>query len=593
VADKVIEAPPSSPRRAERVRFEERADLLDFLLEISSLTSQTLDLDQLLGEVAAIIKQAVPHDLFAIFLYNDRQKSLSLRHGIGHREEHIKNLSLGLGEGIVGTVAATRQPLLVRDVRQDPRYLASLDAVRSEMAVPMIARGKLVGVIDLQATREAFHSDKDLALLSVIASRVAFSIENARLHRRVQRNNQTLRTLADLARELSSILDLDQLLERLAGSIKHLINYDAFSIMLVDDQQTLLRHRYSKRFDERLKLDNIPLGKGVTGAAALERTAMRVADTRSDPRYIPTHPDIRSELAVPLITQDRLIGVMDLESEALSYFTEDHARLLSLLAPQIAVSILNARLYEELATREQSMEQDLRAARRLQKILLPREAPSIKHLDVAFHAKPAREISGDIYDFFEHAGDYSMFAFGDSSGKGAAAALYGALVTGLLRSLAPRRRGPAMLMRSINETLMERKVDAQFVTLLVALWDGQSREFIMANAGSIPPFVCRQGKVRRLDVGGVPLGLLEQQEYEETVFATLPGDVILLVSDGIEDQVNPDGKQYGQSRLMRFIPGVCDLTAAEIVKAIDTDVETFRNGAPVQDDQTIIVIKVS
>ncbi len=575
------------------MRFEERADLLDFLLEISSLTSQTLDLDRLLAEVAAIVKQAIPHDLFAIFLYNDRQKSLSLRHGIGHREELVKSLRLGLGEGIVGTVAASRQALLVPDVRQDPRYLASLDAVRSEMAVPMLARGKLVGVIDLQSTRDTFHSEKDLTLLGVIASRVAFAIENARLHRRLQRNNQTLRTLADLARELSSLLDLDQLLERLAESIKQLINYDAFSIMLVDDQQTMLRHRYSKRFDERLQPDHIPMGKGVTGAAAMERTVMRVADTRSEPRYIPTHPGIRSELAVPLITQDRLIGVMDLETEAVAYFTEEHVRLLSLLAPQIAVSILNARLYEELALREQSMEQDLRAARRLQKVLLPREPPSIPHLDVAFHSRPAREISGDIYDFFEHAGDYSMFAFGDSSGKGAAAALYGALVTGLLRSLAPRRRGPAMLMRSINETLMERKVDAQFVTLLVALWDGQSRELIMANAGSIPPFVCRNGRVKRLDVGGVPLGLLEQQEYEETVFATLPGDVILLVSDGIEDQVNPAGKQYGQTRLMRFLPGLCALTAAEIVRAIDNDVEEYRNGAPVQDDQTIIVIKVS
>ncbi len=582
---------PTPPK--ERVRFEERADLLDFLLEISSLTSQTLDLDRLLAEVAAIIKQAVPHDLFAIFLYNDRQKSLSLRHGIGHREELVKNLRLGLGEGIVGTVAATRQPLLVPDVRQDARYLASLDAVRSEMAVPMVARGKLVGVIDLQATRDAFNSEKDLALLSIIGSRVAFAIENARLHRRLQRNNQTLRTLADLARELSSLLDLNQLLERLAASIKQLINYDAFSIMLVNEQQTALMHHFSKRFDERFKLDNIPLGKGVTGAAALERTIMRVADTRSDPRYIPTHPDIRSELAVPLITQDRLIGVMDLESEALGFFTDEHARLLSLLAPQIAISVLNARLYEELAQREQSMEQDLRAARRLQKVLLPREAPSIPHLDVAFHSRAAREISGDIYDFFEHAGDYSMFAFGDSSGKGAAAALYGALVTGLLRSLAPRRRGPAMLMRSINETLMERKVDAQFVTLLVMLWDGQSRELIMANAGSIPPFVCRAGKVKRLDVGGVPLGLLEQQEYEETVYATLPGDVILLVSDGIEDQVNPAGKQYGQSRLMRSLPAMCELTAAEIVKKIDTDIEQYRDGAPVQDDQTIIVIKVS
>ena len=141
---------------------------------------------------------------------------------------------------------------------------------------------------------------------------------------------------------------------------------------------------------------------------------------------------------------------MDLESERIAYFTEEHVRTLTLLAPQIASSIENARLYEELAQREQRMEQDLKAARRVQSILLPREAPEMEGLEMAIGWRPAREISGDLFDFFELSEDTIVIAFGDSSGKGAAAALYGSLVSGLLRSLAPRSQHPSVLMKRLE-----------------------------------------------------------------------------------------------------------------------------------------------
>ena len=140
--------PPST-----EVRFKERAELLDFLLEVSTLTAETLDLDRLLASVAEIIKDVIPFELFAILLYNDKAKSLRMRYSIGHRDEVAKSLAIGLGEGLTGNAANSRQPILVADVRQDPRYLNALDAVRAELAVPMLVRGKLVGVIDLQSTR--------------------------------------------------------------------------------------------------------------------------------------------------------------------------------------------------------------------------------------------------------------------------------------------------------------------------------------------------------------------------------------------------------------------------------------------------------
>ncbi len=373
--------------------------------------------------------------------------------------------------------------------------------------------------------------------------------------------------------------------------MRALIDYDAFSILLVDAERKALRHRFSVRYDQRVEVDNVPLGSGITGASVALRETVRVADTLADPRYIASHPDIRSEVAVPLMVQDRVMGVMDLESSQIAYFTDDHVRMLSLLAPQVASSVENARLYEELASRERSMQQDLSAASKLQSVLMPRQAPEIQGLEIGVAARPARQISGDLYDFFEQ-GEHALIAIGDSSGKGAAAALYGAMVSGLLRSVAPRRRGPALLMQAMNEALLERRVDAQFVTLLVLLWDARARQFTMANAGSEPPLVCRGGEIRKLPVEGVPLGLLDGREYDEYSFEAKPGDVILLYSDGVEDQQNPAGEAYGRGRAAKVLKASHNKRARKIVEAFLSDLDRFSEGGSLTDDQTLIALKV-
>jgi len=160
----------TSTRKAS-VRFKERAELLDFLLEVAAATSETLDLDRLLPVFADSIARVIPHDLFAILLYNEKIQGLRVRYARGHRDEVVKNVVLQLGEGLTGVAAATRQTILVPDVRLDPRYISTVDAVRAELSVPMVARGKLVGIIDLQSTRENAFSEQDAALLRLLAAR--------------------------------------------------------------------------------------------------------------------------------------------------------------------------------------------------------------------------------------------------------------------------------------------------------------------------------------------------------------------------------------------------------------------------------------
>jgi sigma-B regulation protein RsbU (phosphoserine phosphatase) len=575
------------------VRFRQREELLDFLLEISAATSETLtDLEGLLANVAEIIRRVIPFELFAILLYSDRNKELRIRYSIGHREEVVKRLAVHLGEGLTGVAAATRQPVIVGDVRKDPRYLNAMDAVRSELAAPMVTRNRLVGVIDMQSTRVDAYSEYDRTLLRLIAARVAITIDNARLFRRVERQNRTLRMLSHVSQEFSSILDLNELLRNIADAIKALIRYDAFSILLVDRDRQCLRHEFSVRYDERVKLDNLPLGRGITGAAAESREVVRSDNTLADPRYIPSHEGVRSEVAVPLIAHDRVVGVLDLESDHFGWFTDEHVRMLTLLAPQIASSVENARLYDEIARREKRTEEDLSAARELQTALLPTTAPELEGLETAIGYRPARMVGGDLYDFFEYENKSSLIAFGDVSGKGVAAALYGALAAGLLRTLAFRRRPPAVLLRTLNQALLERKVDARYLALLVVLWEAQSRHLTMANAGALPPIICREGAILRPRVEGIPLGLLPERDYEETLVETRPGDLVVLYSDGITDQLNPAGDEYGRGRLIQLVKTVCDQPPEAVIPALFADLDNFTEFAPAFDDQTLVVLRV-
>jgi sigma-B regulation protein RsbU (phosphoserine phosphatase) len=576
--------------RKASVRFKERSELLDFLLEVSAAITLTLDLDQLLANVGEIVQKVLPYDLFAILLYNDRRQDLRIRYAVGHRDEVVRNLSIALGEGITGIAAASREPLLVADVRNDARYLNTVDAVRTELAVPMTARGKLVGVIDMQSARVNAYSEYDRALMRLIATRVSIAIDNARLYRRVERQNRTLKTLSHISREFSSILDLNELLSKIATTMRDLMDYDAFSILSVDHQAKALKHLFSIRYDQRVNIDNVPLGKGLTGAAAESREVVRVHDTAKDPRYIASHPDIRSEVAVPLIVQDRVVGVMDLESDRVGYFSDDHVRTLALLAPQVASSVENARLYAELAQRERRMEEDLEAARELQRILLPDAEPEIEGLEAAVRLRPAREISGDIYDIFEQREGQTVIAMGDVSGKGAAAALYGGLMSGLLRTLAPRRPRPAELMRALNDALVERRVEARYVTLGLVLWDSTTRRIVMANAGAIPPMICRGSEILKIRVEGVPLGLLDAREYEEVTFQAEPGDTIVLYSDGITDHINASGTEFGRGRLAQLVRSNCGISADGLILEIFKELDKFSSVA--FDDQSVFVMKV-
>lgn len=268
-------------------------------------------------------------------------------------------------------------------------------------------------------------------------------------------------------------------------------------------------------------------------------------------------------------------------------------QLLRLLAPQLAISVENATLYEELSERERTMEMDLEAARELQNFLLPGIPSITRGLEIDARLEAARTISGDLYDFIELEGDRLLFAVGDVSGKGAAAALYGAMVSGLLRTMAPAIGSPAAILKALNDALIPRRVHARYVTMMLAQWCPENRVLRLANSGGIPPLVLKKGQLFDVHIEGVPLGLLAGREYDELEIPLESGDLVLIFSDGIPDQTDFDGNDFGITRIAENLIDAHAHSVEQIADKILDAVAKFAGSSVVFDDQTIIVVRVA
>ena len=564
-------------------------DPFQILTEASEVAADhPLSLDDLLRALANLVRKVIDYQLFAVLL-KEPDETLSIRYSIGYRPELVRNLRVRLGQGITGDAAERRRTVVVADVRKDPRYLMAVEAVRSEIAVPLVARGKLVGVIDLQSTSARAFGERQRNVLELIASRFSLALDAAQLYERTVQQNDTLRTLSAIAQEFASILNLEELLSQISSQVRDLMHYDAFSIYLIEEGE--LKHYFGVRFDQRVQWQTMPIGQGLVGHAASDREAILVRNTAKDERYIAAVEGIRSEAAVPLMLKDEVIGVLDLESERLGAFTPEHLQALTLLAPQIAAAIENARLYQQVARNEERLTRDLTAARHLQKLLLPNGFPTFEGLEIAARNVPAVEVSGDLYDFFAIEGERFAVMSADVTGKGAAAALYGSLAAGLMRSLAAAIPEPLDLLEALNQGLLARPLEARYLAALYACWLPKTRELVIASAGQPRPIVRSGGKTEVLDIGGTPLGMIDPGIYDERRMTLEPGDVFVTASDGLQETEDAEGHQYGDQRLLEVIESNSKLSARELLDAIFEDARKFSGRETPLDDRTVVVLR--
>jgi phosphoserine phosphatase RsbU/P len=409
----------------------------------------------------------------------------------------------------------------------------------------------------------------------------------------------TLMLLYEVSRELTSILDREELLRRVAQRIKKLVDYHVFSVMLWNEQAQLLESVFAMRYDHSIPARlRLPLHLGLTGTAAGQRRVLRVNDVTEDPRYIrcETGVEARSELVVPLLLQDRLIGVLDLESTVPHAFTAEHERMLATLGSYIAIALENARLYEESRVSERRLRSDLDTAREIQRQLLPTGAREVPGLDLAAAYVPARELGGDFYDFLPYGEGRLALALGDVSGKGTAAALYGSLAIGTVREIVVDHASePAKMLALLNQRLHGARLESRFIAMLFATFDAPTRRLTLSNAGGPYPLLVRDGQVEVIRLEGVPLGLMPGTQYDETTVDLQPGDVVLFASDGILESVNAQHEEFGEERLTALLAAISqEDSASAIAEQILNATDVFCGvGTAPHDDRTLVVLRVT
>ena len=573
-------------------------ELVTTLFDLGRQVTAVLDLEELLQKIPLLIRRLIPFQAFAVYLLDERRAELRVAYSVGYPVGDAPR-RLKLGQGLVGTAVASGEPLLVNDLAADPRYVEFVPGMNSEIVVPLMHKSRPIGALNILSQQRDGFTPSDVSIVRQFGAHVAVALINARLYERSRLDADAFETLAEIGREVASILDIDELASRVGQLTKRLIDYRTFGLFLLNDESEL-EIKVAVKYGETVHIPRVGLGEGLVGYAALHCEPVLVPDVSQDPRYIKVVDDVRSELAIPLLLKDRCIGVIDLESPEPDAFSKRDVEILTLLASQVAVAIENANLYEELRANQERLEKEVRFAQRVQMALLPAGPPKrLKGVDLAAAFDPAREVGGDFHDYLLPESNMLVVALGDVSGKGVPAALYSAFAAELVRGRTFRRRflpdrsSPSAVLSSVNTILHQRQLEEYYCTLCYAVFDLKRHTLTMANSGLPYPIRWSEGVCAPIELPGVPLGSFHGTTYDEVSLALRVGDVFVFCSDGVSEAMNDSGQEFTSEQLIRVVERVHDQPAARIVEAIFAAVEEWRAGAPPNDDMTAVAVRIT
>ena len=589
---------PADPSTHEHQKVSKQ-ELVTTLFDLGRQVTSVLDFDDLLRQIPRLIGRLIPFEAFAVYLLDERRNELRVAYSVGYPPVE-RPIRLRPGMGLVGAAIETEQPVLVNDLQNDPRYIEFVPGMSSEIVVPLLHKSKPIGALNILSRNRNQFTLEDTAIVRQFGAHVAVALVNARLFDRSKRDAEAFETLAEIGRDVASVLDLDELFSRIAQLTKHVIDYRTFGILLLNEERGELEMKLALQYGEKVQVPRVRLGEGLVGYAALHREPVLVSDVSQDPRYIKLVPDVRSELVIPMLVKDRCIGVVDLESPELDAFSKRDVEILTLLASQAAVAIENARLYEEVRANEERLEKELRFAQRVQTALLPAGPPKrLKGIEVAAAFAPAREVGGDFHDYLSPEAHTLVVAVGDVSGKGVPAALYSAFAAELVRGRTFRRRylpdrsSPSGVLSSVNTILHQRQLEEYYCTLCYTVFDLKRRILTVANSGLPYPIRATAEGCAQIELPGVPLGSFQGSTYDEVTFALHAGDLFVLCTDGVFEAMNAQGQEFTAARLLDVVAGLREQPAAKVVERIFEAVSQWRGDTPPNDDMTAVAVRIT
>src|SRR5947209_2936605 len=398
---------------------------------------------------------------------------------------------------------------------------------------------------------------------------------------------EDLLRLQKAAQKITSILDLDQLIDKVVHEIASSFGCLEANIYLHDEPRAELILAGVCGCTSHEKGQTLKIGKdGMVGHVAATGKMRYAPDVRRDPYYIACEESTLSEVAIPLVVDNRLVGVFTASHPELNAFPPEQLRLLQALCSHVAVAVQNARLFQRERQERERMSREAHEARVIQQALLPKSSPYVPGFAISGLSIPAGAVGGDWYDFIPLSDGKWGLVLADVSGKGTAAALLMSATRGMLRSLAEAGCGPGEVLVRLNDLMVQDFPSGKFVTMVYAVLDPASRKLTFANAGHLRPLLATNNGARFIDTDrGMPLGL-GFCSFSETRVHLAEGSRLLFYSDGITEAMNPQQEEYGDVRLRDHV-----LRADSSTEGLLEDVRFFANGTGLHDDATVIMIK--
>jgi sigma-B regulation protein RsbU (phosphoserine phosphatase) len=408
-----------------------------------------------------------------------------------------------------------------------------------------------------------------------------------------------LRLLLDITKRISRSLDLDEVLTMVMDTVGTLIHYDAAGIYLIEPQTNDNETHYvfkSKALrgylisfemvEPRLKL-----GEGFIGYVAQTGKTLISSDVSKDERYFPARESTKSEMVAPIISNDEVIGVFDLESDKLNAYTEDDLSVLQLLASQVAIIIEKVQLHEQVVEKNR-LQAQLEIARHVQLELLPEDDPTVTGFDISAYIFPTEEVSGDYYDWVRMFEDQIGIIVADAVGKGIPAALLMSFLRASLRSGVQIGYAPHIALSKVGNLLWDSVESNQFITAIYGILDATNRTFVFSNAGHNPPLLIKpNGEYRFVEYGDLPLGMFQNSHYHQHFIKFDEKQVMVLYTDGITESANASGEEYGQERFAKRILEGINLPAKELIDFVRKGVADFTERKFLDDDGTLFIVK--
>jgi len=409
---------------------------------------------------------------------------------------------------------------------------------------------------------------------------------------------EKLRMLLDITATISQSLDLEEVLNLVMDTLGSLVPYDAAGIYLIEpgginETPYIFKSKVIRGYQISFELiePRLKMGEGFLGVVAQSGEPIISPDVSKDSRYFAARERTRSEMVAPIISNDRVIGVFDLESDTLNAYDEDDLKVLQLLTSQVAIIIEKVRLHEQVVEKKR-IEAQLEVARQVQLELLPANDPKIANFDISAYIFPTEEVSGDYYDWVNLFNDQVGIVVADAVGKGIPAALLMSFLRACLRTGVQIGYAPHIALSKVNNLLYDSIDDNRFVTAIYGILDSTNRSFVFSNAGHNPPLLIKpDGEYRYVEYGDLPLGMFRDSYYHQHFIRFEKGQVMVVYTDGITEAANENGEEYGADRFAKRVLAGIDLPAKELINFIRDGVADFTERRSLDDDGTLFILK--